>query len=369
MMHDGSRLQDLIRGPHSGIQGSRRVRRTASATAWIDSGAAELVNAQCRPNRKHGSPPFVPRALCGRSSGNSCPERRRCVAPARRRLQQRASFESDTISLSIAGVPSQTQAVNVGYQTTLTFTVTNTDSQAAVVDKLISISATSAGFSWSLSQFVSTVPFFFARNGPGSVTVSLAQFPPGASAQFSLVLTAFRVNLSSDLAFISGADVQIFLPQVKAADQGVCGSGPATDFPLRCYYNNDPQGRYVCCDNEGCAGFNPPQNFVPRCANNGFVPTLTQPPTPTPTATQPPPATPSPTPASTQSRATPSPTRPTTINFPKDTPCPVVGGFAANSCFDAAGTFHACCENPDSCGAFKANGDPTCAAGNYLSLP
>jgi hypothetical protein len=53
--------------------------------------------------------------------------------------------------------------------------------------------------------------------------------------------------------------------------QGVCGTGAATDFPNRCYFNNDPQGRYVCCDNAGCNGFNA-DNLTPDCANNGYVP-------------------------------------------------------------------------------------------------
>jgi hypothetical protein len=54
--------------------------------------------------------------------------------------------------------------------------------------------------------------------------------------------------------------------------QGVCGSGAASAFPIRCWYNNDPQGRYVCCDNDGCNAFHPPDNLFPRCKSNGFVP-------------------------------------------------------------------------------------------------
>ncbi|GAQ89221.1 hypothetical protein KFL_004990060 [Klebsormidium nitens] len=57
-----------------------------------------------------------------------------------------------------------------------------------------------------------------------------------------------------------------------SGSQGACGAGGAADFPVRCWYNNDPQGRYVCCDGAGCDGFNPPDNFFPRCKNNGFVP-------------------------------------------------------------------------------------------------
>lgn len=53
---------------------------------------------------------------------------------------------------------------------------------------------------------------------------------------------------------------------------GVCGTGAAGAFPVRCYYNNDPQGRYVCCDKDGCDGFNPPGNFFPHCKTNGYVP-------------------------------------------------------------------------------------------------
>ncbi|GAQ85452.1 hypothetical protein KFL_002360050 [Klebsormidium nitens] len=55
-------------------------------------------------------------------------------------------------------------------------------------------------------------------------------------------------------------------------DQGVCGTGAAAAFPTRCHFNNDPQGRYVCCDQSGCNGFNPPDNLFPHCANNGYVP-------------------------------------------------------------------------------------------------
>eukprot|EP00243_Klebsormidium_subtile_P000063 TRINITY_DN1009_c0_g2_i1.p1 TRINITY_DN1009_c0_g2~~TRINITY_DN1009_c0_g2_i1.p1 ORF type:complete len:225 (-),score=48.37 TRINITY_DN1009_c0_g2_i1:618-1292(-) len=55
--------------------------------------------------------------------------------------------------------------------------------------------------------------------------------------------------------------------------QGVCGTGAAADFPVRCYYNSDPQGRYVCCDANGCDGFNPPDNFFPHCKKKGYVPT------------------------------------------------------------------------------------------------
>ncbi|GAQ90245.1 hypothetical protein KFL_006180020 [Klebsormidium nitens] len=61
-------------------------------------------------------------------------------------------------------------------------------------------------------------------------------------------------------------------PEPPTNSQGVCGTGAAASFPVRCWYNNDPQGRYVCCDSEGCDGFNPPGNFFPHCKNNGFVP-------------------------------------------------------------------------------------------------
>eukprot|EP00243_Klebsormidium_subtile_P004577 TRINITY_DN1866_c0_g1_i5.p1 TRINITY_DN1866_c0_g1~~TRINITY_DN1866_c0_g1_i5.p1 ORF type:complete len:392 (-),score=26.25 TRINITY_DN1866_c0_g1_i5:363-1538(-) len=57
-----------------------------------------------------------------------------------------------------------------------------------------------------------------------------------------------------------------------SGSQGVCGTGGATDFPVRCWFNSDPQGRYVCCDNDGCNGFNPPDNSFPRCKTNGYVP-------------------------------------------------------------------------------------------------
>ncbi|GAQ89934.1 hypothetical protein KFL_005790050 [Klebsormidium nitens] len=54
--------------------------------------------------------------------------------------------------------------------------------------------------------------------------------------------------------------------------QGVCGFTSAAAFPVRCYFNNDPQGRYVCCDAAGCDGFNPPDNLFPHCKANGYVP-------------------------------------------------------------------------------------------------
>ncbi|GAQ79077.1 hypothetical protein KFL_000240070 [Klebsormidium nitens] len=57
-----------------------------------------------------------------------------------------------------------------------------------------------------------------------------------------------------------------------SGSQGVCGTGGATDFPVRCWFNSDPQGRYVCCDNDGCNGFNPPDFSFPRCKTNGYVP-------------------------------------------------------------------------------------------------
>ncbi|GAQ84199.1 hypothetical protein KFL_001800070 [Klebsormidium nitens] len=60
-------------------------------------------------------------------------------------------------------------------------------------------------------------------------------------------------------------------PTAPTGDQGVCGSGAAGSFPTRCYFNNDPQGRYVCCDNQGCDGFNG-DNLTPHCKNNGYVP-------------------------------------------------------------------------------------------------
>ena len=50
---------------------------------------------------------------------------------------------------------------------------------------------------------------------------------------------------------------------------------------------------------------------------------------------------------------------------PAFVPCPAVNGVPTNSCFNQAGTQHVCCINPDSCGALAANGNPTCAAGNY----
>lgn len=48
----------------------------------------------------------------------------------------------------------------------------------------------------------------------------------------------------------------------------------AEPFPTRCYFNNDPQGRYVCCDNQGCDGFNA-DNLTPHCNNFGYVPNMT----------------------------------------------------------------------------------------------
>ncbi|GAQ80797.1 hypothetical protein KFL_000620310 [Klebsormidium nitens] len=61
-------------------------------------------------------------------------------------------------------------------------------------------------------------------------------------------------------------------PTGNGGPQGVCGLGAASAFPNRCWYNNDPQGRYVCCDNDGCNGFYQPGNLFPRCKTNGFVP-------------------------------------------------------------------------------------------------
>lgn len=123
---------------------------------------------------------------------------------------------------------------------------------------------------------------------------------------------------------------------LQASNQGVCGSGPAQYFPNRCYFNNDPQGRYVCCDNQGCDGFNPPGNFFPHCKNAGFVPA---------------------------GYGVGAPAAITVV--PAATACPAVNGAPTNSCFNRAGTAHVCCVNPDTCGAFAANGDPTCASGNY----
>ncbi|GAQ79076.1 hypothetical protein KFL_000240060 [Klebsormidium nitens] len=73
---------------------------------------------------------------------------------------------------------------------------------------------------------------------------------------------------------------------LPTGDQGVCGSGPASDFPFRCWFNNDPQGRYVCCDREGCNGFNPGLG-TPRCRNNGYVPPNNGVSGPTPPSTPP----------------------------------------------------------------------------------
>lgn len=45
------------------------------------------------------------------------------------------------------------------------------------------------------------------------------------------------------------------------------------------------QGRYVCCDNQGCNGFTA-DNLTPHCKNNGYVPPnfgVTGPVTPPPT--------------------------------------------------------------------------------------
>eukprot|EP00243_Klebsormidium_subtile_P005015 TRINITY_DN1956_c0_g1_i2.p1 TRINITY_DN1956_c0_g1~~TRINITY_DN1956_c0_g1_i2.p1 ORF type:complete len:383 (+),score=19.69 TRINITY_DN1956_c0_g1_i2:236-1384(+) len=61
-------------------------------------------------------------------------------------------------------------------------------------------------------------------------------------------------------------------PGPTGGPQGVCGLGAASAFPNRCWYNNDPQGRYVCCDNDGCNGFYQPGNLFPKCKSNGFVP-------------------------------------------------------------------------------------------------
>ena len=62
----------------------------------------------------------------------------------------------------------------------------------------------------------------------------------------------------------SELDLPSFLP-------GVCGIGDAAGFPTRCWFNNDPQGRYVCCDAQGCDGFNA-DNLTPHCTNFGYVP-------------------------------------------------------------------------------------------------
>ncbi|GAQ77602.1 hypothetical protein KFL_000010510 [Klebsormidium nitens] len=124
--------------------------------------------------------------------------------------------------------------------------------------------------------------------------------------------------------------------------QGVCGSGPAYFFPVRCWFNNDPMGRYVCCDDAGCDGFSAYENLVPRCKVNGYAPKNFGLPDETTTFPK------------------------ETTTFPKDTPCPLVGGFASNSCFSSDGSYHVCCANPDSCAAPGANGEPRCTNDNYV---
>lgn len=135
---------------------------------------------------------------------------------------------------------------------------------------------------------------------------------------------------------VSTAQAEPLGRRLLQTNQGVCGSGPAQYFPNRCYFNSDPQGRYVCCDNQGCNGFNPPGNFFPNCKNAGFVPA---------------------------GFGVGAPSAITVV--PAFVPCPAVNGVPTNSCFNQAGTQHVCCINPDSCGALAANGNPTCAAGNY----
>jgi hypothetical protein len=47
----------------------------------------------------------------------------------------------------------------------------------------------------------------------------------------------------------------------------------AVKFIWKTYNNSiyDLQGRYVCCDNQGCDGFNA-DNLTPHCKNYGHVP-------------------------------------------------------------------------------------------------
>jgi hypothetical protein len=65
--------------------------------------------------------------------------------------------------------------------------------------------------------------------------------------------------------------IRMFLQPCVNILSGVCGSGNAAAFPTRCWFNNDPQGRYVCCDGQGCDGFNS-DNLTPHCKNYGYVP-------------------------------------------------------------------------------------------------
>lgn len=118
-------------------------------------------------------------------------------------------------------------------------------------------------------------------------------------------------------------------PPGPPTDQGVCGYGFAAKFQTRCYFNNDPLGRYVCCDSAGCNGFAPPDYSTPVSTTNAPAPT------------------------------------PRTL-VPPSTACPPVNGFYTNSCFNQNGTMHVCCINPDSCGPFAPDGNPTCTNNRYF---
>lgn len=87
---------------------------------------------------------------------------------------------------------------------------------------------------------------------------------------------------------------------------GVCGYGYAARFQTRCWFNNDPLGRYICCDSAACNGFAAPDYFTPVCKNKGYNPPgygvngllplgSATPPPQTPAPTTNPPQTPSPT--------------------------------------------------------------------------
>ncbi|GAQ91636.1 hypothetical protein KFL_008230020 [Klebsormidium nitens] len=84
------------------------------------------------------------------------------------------------------------------------------------------------------------------------------------------------ISLKKKMARLSAAPpllllfvLAVFFPPSTATS--VCGLGSAVDFPTQCYFNNDPQGRYVCCDVMGCDGFEGDQ-LTPHCKNFGFVP-------------------------------------------------------------------------------------------------
>lgn len=115
-------------------------------------------------------------------------------------------------------------------------------------------------------------------NGCGGITPILAHDGKGTNKEKGNVpLETF--SPISGISGFTGCDSNgcggaklILAHNLLCFPTGVCGKGAASAFPVRCWYNNDPQGRYVCCDSDGCDGFNPPGNFFPRCKSNGYVP-------------------------------------------------------------------------------------------------